>query len=56
MKNKPRQYNWHFWVFKCGNNSGFQVIIEKSNYSSAVNKMKKEFPHKKWNFQFGSII
>jgi len=56
MKNKPKQYNWHFWVDKRGNDSGFQVVIEKSNYSSARCKMKKEFPYRKWKFQFGSEI
>jgi hypothetical protein len=52
MKNKPQQYNWHFWV----KGDKFQVVIEKSNYSSAVHHMKRLFPDKKWTFQFGNKI
>ena len=56
MNKIPKQYNWHFLVLNRGNKCGFQVVIEKSNYSSAVNVMKKEFPLRKWKFQFGNII
>lgn len=56
MKNKPQQYNWHFLVLKRKNDSEFQVVIEKSNYSSARHMMKKLFPYKKWEFQFGEKI
>ena len=49
---KPKQYNWHFWV----KGDKFQVVIEKSNYSSARCKMKKLFPNKHWEFQFGQLV
>jgi len=56
MKNKPKQYNWHFWVLKRGNKPGVQIVIEKSNYSSARHVMKELFSYRKWEFQFGSEI
>jgi len=50
---KTKKYLWHFWVHGHKKADGFQVIIDSTNYSSARHRMKEEFPHKKWNFQFG---
>ena len=46
---KPQQYNWHFWVL--GHN--VQVVICASNYSTAVNRMRKFIRGGKFKFQFG---
>jgi hypothetical protein len=43
MKNK---YNWHFWVWE----DEIQAVIESTNYSSAVNRMKKFVGYKKFKF------
>lgn len=49
---KTKQYNWHFWVL----GSNVQVVIQSTNYCTAVNRMKKFVGSKKFQFQFGEII
>jgi len=47
-----KKYLYHFWVL----GDKVQVVVKTSNYSSAVNKMRKFVGNKKFKYQFGFEI